>query len=273
MFKNYKNYIIYAVIAILAVIILMPGLDCGMKKELKKNIMDKVFAEEEVKKEVKIMTFNIRRGSWIWGWDITKRKDKIINIINSYDLDIVCLQEALEFQYKDIQEALIEFNSYGVGRGNGENKGEFCPIFYRKDRFELMACGTFWYSDTPDNPGSKEWGNIVPRICSWVQLKDGDKIFYVYNTHLPYFSDTARRKSIALLIEKVESPFIIVGDFNVNVNNPIMEDMAELNCHYFESHDHDYIFASEEIVIKDHCVDETKNNPSDHRALISILEL
>jgi len=271
MFRNYKNYIIYAIILILAVVILIPGLDCDMKKNIKNRFFTKAGAE--VKKEIKVMTFNIRRGSWIWGWDITKRKDRIIDIINSYDLDVVCLQEALEFQYKDIQEALTEFDSYGVGRGDEKSKGEFCPIFYRKDRFELVGSGTFWYSNTPDEAGSKGWGNWVPRICSWVLLKDGDKIFYVYNTHLPYFSNTARAKSISLLIDKAEYPFIIVGDFNVDINSPVMENMAELNCYYFESHNHDYIFSSKEISIKDHCVDETKNNPSDHRALISILEL
>ena len=35
----------------------------------------------------------------------------------------------------------------GVGREDGKTKGEYAPIFDRKDKFKLLKSGNFWLSE------------------------------------------------------------------------------------------------------------------------------
>ena len=222
---------------------------------------------------MKIITFNIRRGSWFWGWKSNGRKDKIAEIIKSYETDIFCLQEALEFQYNDIQLALPNYyKSYGVGRNDGKWKGEFCPIFYNKDRYELLDSGTFWLSNTPDKVGTSFPFALSKRICTWVKLKEGDKEFFVYNTHYYRFFNGLRKKSIDLLIKRIRSPFVLVGDFNANINNSSMRDMKRFNYTYFDKKQIDFIITSKDIAITSYNFDYERKYPSDHYALIGVLK-
>jgi len=94
----------------------------------------------------------------------------------------------------------------------------------------LIDSGTFWFSKTPEKPGSKRWGNLFPRICSWVHLVDktDETGFYVYNLHLDNLSQKSRRKSVKLLAKQVggrktDDPFIVMGDFNMELDNPAMQ--------------------------------------------------
>jgi endonuclease/exonuclease/phosphatase family metal-dependent hydrolase len=94
-------------------------------------------------------------------------------------------------------------------------------IFYDATRFVLSEEGTFWFSDTPHVPGSKGWGNIIPRTCTWARLieKDSGRAFYLYNTHLDHLSQRSRKKSVVFLTERIHmrpfpDPFVLTGDFN-----------------------------------------------------------
>ena len=180
---------------------------------------------------VKAMTFNIRVDSILGGFHRWKnRKENVVEILKNNAADIIGLQEALYSQTQDIQQALPQYSNYAIGRNNGKQKGESCAIFFKKDRLQLIDSGTFWFSDTPSVPGSKDWGNMPPRICSWVRLQDKTigSVFYVYNVHLDAFSQNSRKKSTQLLLEKIAArktndPFIVMGDFNMDLDNPAME--------------------------------------------------
>lgn len=180
---------------------------------------------------VKVMTFNIRVGVPFWDgqncWN--KRKQIVVDALIDNAADVIGLQEALDFQVEHIQQALPQYSRYAVGRSNGKQKGEACAIFYRKDRLELVDSGTFWFSKTPEKPGSKHWGNLFPRICSWVRLinKADGTCFYVYNLHLDHWSQNSREKSVRLLASRIaarktQDPFIVMGDFNMELDNPAM---------------------------------------------------
>jgi endonuclease/exonuclease/phosphatase family metal-dependent hydrolase len=180
---------------------------------------------------VRVMTFNIRVGTAWWdSWNCwNKRKQIVVDTLINSAADIIGLQEALNFQVEYIQEALPQYSRYAIGRNDGKQKGEACAIFYRKDRFKLTDSGTFWFSKTPDKAGSRHWGNLFPRICSWVHLVDKtDGIgFYVYNLHLDNWSQNSRKKSVRLLASrlaarKARDPFIVMGDFNMELDNPAM---------------------------------------------------
>ena len=180
--------------------------------------------------EIKVMTFNIRVDTVLDGWHRWKqRKNMVIDTIKANAADIVGLQEAENDQVQLIQYAMPQYRQYAVGRNNGKQKGETCVIFYRHDRFTLLDSDTFWFSNTPTRPGSKDWGNLWPRICSWVHLLDKTtgKAFYVYNVHLDNLSQNSRELSVKMLAgriaaRKTRDPFIVMGDFNMELSNPAM---------------------------------------------------
>ena len=180
--------------------------------------------------EVKLMTFNIRVDTVIDGWHRWKqRKYMVTDTIKSNAADIIGLQEAKEKQLRLIRKVMPQYATYAVGRNNGRTRGETCAILYRKDRFILLDSDTFWFSNTPSRPGSKDWGNLWPRICSWVRLMDRTtgKAFYVYNVHLSNMSQNSRELSAKMLAgriatRKTRDPFVVMGDFNMELSNPAM---------------------------------------------------
>lgn len=224
---------------------------------------------------VALTTFNIRHADFKAGWGENKRGIKIVDILHSTKSDIICLQEAYNFQFEDIKNSLPDYISYGVGRNDGAEKGEFCPILFRKDRFALLDSGTFWFSTSPDTPGSKNWKAIVPRICSWVQLKDNfsDKTYYVYSLHItPIFKDL-KEESISLLSQKIKEPCIIAGDFNMQFDNVSMSGLSHLNHAHTDSDQIDHVFCSKNMNIRNFFIEKKKNHPSDHPALTVYIDL
>lgn len=179
---------------------------------------------------LKVVTFNIRYGNAQDGpdrWD--SRRHIVLETIRGFDADVLGLQEALAFQADEIAEALPEYGMISTCRDDGQRRGEACPILYRRDRFEAIDSGTFWFSQTPETPGSRHWGNTLPRICTWALLRDraaGER-FYVYNLHLDHESQPSRLKSLELLAERIsrrspQAPFVVMGDFNIQLDNPAM---------------------------------------------------
>ena len=188
---------------------------------------------------IKVMTFNVRVDFIfdIWNrWD--NRKDIVFDILADNAADVMGLQEITDFQIQQVHQALPQYDYYAVGRNDGNQKGECCAIFYRKNRFKLVDSGTFWFSDTPLKPGTKYFRTIFPRICSWVYLveKDENIGFYVYNIHLSKISQSSREKSVELLLKqiasrsKMQEPFIVMGDFNMELDNFAMKYLQGINC-------------------------------------------
>jgi endonuclease/exonuclease/phosphatase family metal-dependent hydrolase len=180
---------------------------------------------------VKVMTFNIKAKNLMDIFDRwNSRKQGVFEVIKDHAPDIFGLQEPLHNQLEQIQQAFPQYACYSAGGSDGKNRGESCPIFYRKDRFKLLDSGTFWFSDQPDKPGTQGWGEPVPRFCSWVVLaeKGRNTSFYVYNTHLAWASQRSRNKSVRLLQKEITArnsslPFIIMGDFNMKLTNPAVK--------------------------------------------------
>ncbi|MFV1858279.1 MAG: endonuclease/exonuclease/phosphatase family protein, partial [Anaerolineales bacterium] len=163
------------------------------------------------------------------------RRDLVVENISRVSPDVFGLQEDLRTQIDYIQSQLPEYGWYGVGRDDGKSAGEHAAIFYLKDRFNIDAEGTFWFSNTPDTPsiGGSEWGNPkVKRISSWVRLVETNtgKSFYFFNLHLESepSGQHSRERSVVLLGKKIEDrahpedPVIIAGDFNMLPKNAAM---------------------------------------------------
>jgi endonuclease/exonuclease/phosphatase family metal-dependent hydrolase len=230
-------------------------------------------ARSAEKNQIRVMSFNVRV------------------IMNDQNPDVIGIQEGLAHQVDGIQSKLPKYTHYAVGRNDGKQDGESCAIYYKPDRFTMMDKGTFWFSDTPDKV-SHGW-DTWPRICTWVHLKDNasGQGFYVYNVHLAaFFSQGAREKSAKLLAKRISQrgdtdPFMVIGDFNMKVNNSAMKYLLNedgktpyakmTDTWQAINHDSgprwDHITLSPEIKALSIELDERK--ASDHEALVANLQL
>jgi len=171
---------------------------------------------------LRIVSYNIRfdnpnDGANVWD----NRRLRVADILRFHKADIFCLQEALLNQIDDMKEQFPNFDYYGVGRTDGLQGGEFCPVFYNKNRFTILESGTFWLSETPEKAGSTGWYANLPRIATWVKFRDLilAKDFYIFNTHLDHASQAARDNGSRLIMTRINEtcngfPVILTGDFN-----------------------------------------------------------
>lgn len=171
---------------------------------------------------VKVMSFNIRYGTADDGTNSWQyRAHLVVEAIRAHDPDLIGMQEVLNFQAQWLQEQLPEYGFHGVGREDGEQKGEMVPVFYRKARFVVTNRGHFWLSETPDIAGSRSWDSALPRMVSWLILHDlltGHRFCFM-NTHFDHRGALARSASAKLLRTKAKEiacglPIVITGDFN-----------------------------------------------------------
>lgn len=177
----------------------------------------------DVMNHLRVMSFNLRVSTIFdfqntWGL----RKGLVARVVKQFDPDIFGAQECLAQQADYLRSQLPGYGFVGVGRNNGHRSGEMCPIFYRRSEFKLLDHGFFWLSNSPDDPGSRSWFEILPRVVTWVELRpriQGARVFYVFNLHPDNFFPYARLQSVVLLRRRMQAivgdcPVVITGDFN-----------------------------------------------------------
>lgn len=171
---------------------------------------------------LKVMTFNIRldapsdsANNWKY------RKDNVCKMITYYQPDLMGMQEVCHNQMEDLKQGLPQYTALGVGRDDGKEAGEYCPIFFNPQRFTLVKSGNFALNEQPDSFGIKGWDASYNRITTWalLQEKGNGKQMIFFNTHLDNDGKVAREKSILLILEKIKEiapniPAILTGDFN-----------------------------------------------------------
>jgi len=180
---------------------------------------------------IKVMTMNVRYdnpGDSINAWP--NRVSVLCDFILNEKPDIIGMQEVLWHQNEVLDSVLSEYSSVGVGRDDGARAGEMNPVYFRKDKFDFVRTLTFWFSDTPDVPGSVGWGASLPSIVTWMELVDkkSHEHFFCFNTHFADDSDSVRIMSSQILLKSVNKiaegfPFIITGDFNMLPNTSAYE--------------------------------------------------
>ncbi|MFM9078770.1 MAG: endonuclease/exonuclease/phosphatase family protein [Opitutaceae bacterium] len=177
---------------------------------------------------LRVMSFNVRYATAPDGehaWE--KRTDLFFETITRFAPDLIGFQEVLAVQYDAIATRMPGYAFAGVGRDDGARKGEFSSVGFSRNRFTLVASGTFWLSETPDTPGSKSWDAALPRICTWVRLREtgtGRELVFA-NTHFDHRGKIARQEAARVLSERLGPiaagvPAILTGDFNINEDNP-----------------------------------------------------
>ena len=190
-------------------------------------VMMAAFAFSVMAQELNVASFNIKCGTSHGmgnvksgnGWD--DRKGFIFDLINFAAFDIFGAQEVRYGQLNDLVKALPDYAYIGVGRDDGKTKGEFCPVFYRRERFKLLDSGTFWLSATPETV-SRGWDGGCNRVCSWGYFQDRatKAKFYFLNTHLDHKGPMAKTKGAELIVKFIEEhckgvQVVVTGDMNV----------------------------------------------------------
>ena len=219
------------------------------------GVMMAMFAFTAFAQELNVGSFNIRNGgplrpgqerpkkgdySKFNGWD--DRKQYLCDMINLEAFDVFGSQEVKKKQLDEMMALLPDYDYVGVGRDDGAEKGEYCPVIYRKKEFKLLNSGTFWLSETP-NEVTKGWDAACYRVCTWAYLqRKSDKArFYFLSTHLDHKGKEARINGGKLVVDWIKEHckgenVIVVGDFNVTqssdtykvfVDSGILEDTYE----------------------------------------------
>ena len=63
-----------------------------------------------------------------------------------------------------------DYKYVGVGRDDGNRKGEYCAIFFNEKKYKLLKNSTFWLSERP-NEVSIGWDAALERICTYALLE------------------------------------------------------------------------------------------------------
>lgn len=185
--------------------------------------------------ELELMTYNIKyanendgENSW------SNRKDFITNQLKFYEPDIFGVQEALLSQLNHFTTEMPSYKFVGVGREDGDKKGEYSAILYKKDKFKILQNETFWLSETPGKV-STGWDAALPRICTYALFQDieSGKKFWFFNTHFDHIGVKARQESAKLILRKISEintenlPVILTGDFNLEPQTDAIQSIKD----------------------------------------------
>ena len=157
--------------------------------------------------ELDVLSYNIRYASPNDGPNLWKnRKGDMIETLSNINPDLLGLQEVLHIQLLELTNGMKEYSYIGVGREDGKTKGEYSPILYRKDAFDVLDSGTFWLSDTPSQI-SVGWDAALERICSYARFlhRQSGNEFWMFNTHFDHIGVLARANAARLILEKINA--------------------------------------------------------------------
>ena len=185
--------------------------------------------------DLSVMTFNIRRriphlnprSPDIWN----RRKHAVATTLRLEKPTVLAVQEALPDQREFLSHILgPHYRSLGYGR-NTNRRGEIVAIFFDTRRLALLEWTQLALSDTPDVPGSRTWGNMVPRVVISARFTDRElgTEFVVLATHFDHLSRKARVNSARMmrrLALEANCPVVVMGDVNTNVDTKPYAEMT-----------------------------------------------
>jgi endonuclease/exonuclease/phosphatase family metal-dependent hydrolase len=105
-------------------------------------------------------------------------------------------------------------------------------IFWNTEVIEMIEWGTYWLSETPDEP-SYGWDAACRRTATWALMKDrrNGKHFYFVNTHLDHKGVEARKNGLQMVLNRIAGmnpegyPMVLTGDFNVTPDDECLVDL------------------------------------------------
>ena len=184
---------------------------------------------------LRVMTFNVLQmdvEDEAHAWE--RRRDLLVETILMHSPALLGTQEIHAEQTAFILDRIPAFGCFGRGRF-GDECDKHNKIFFDRRRLLLIECGDLWFSETPEIPGSSDWGIPRPRMVTWGKLRatSGHEIL-IMNTHLPSGrnADEARRQSTQVLLRKIQElpqhlPLFLTGDFNAPEGGEVYRMLTE----------------------------------------------
>ena len=258
--------------------------------------------EAKLEQSVTVMTYNIYMGGT--GEKAPENRAPLVKQnVEKFSPDSFGMQEVTEEWYEILKEIFPDYGYIGKGRAK-DFGGEASPIFYKKDKFELVDGGTFWLSKAPEKP-SKGWDAMFNRVCTYAVLKDKATGFTYahFNAHFDHLGVIARQESVAVVTKKIaeiapDMPVVFTGDLNENMESDMYSSVissgfadsrvlsgSDDNSGTFHGYSDlttkelpiDFIFANGYVKsVSSYAVDRNKLNgiyPSDHHPVASTLVL
>ncbi|KAF9699413.1 hypothetical protein EKO04_002577 [Ascochyta lentis] len=179
---------------------------------------------------------------------------------DSFAASIICLQEVLHDQLVDVLGGLNGlppskngqqspsngpiWAHVGVGRDDGGTKGEYSPVIYPVNVFNLLHSETVWLSPTPEKP-SKGWdaGSIRILTVAVLEHKSSKRRILACATHLDNEGSKSRENSVIIILEALKRvhkhwsndsvmPILLAGDFNSFTDQEAYLGMAKSDFMY-----------------------------------------
>ena len=158
-------------------------------------------------------------------WD--NRKEYMIEVIRSYNPDVIMMQEVIYDSYAYCKQQLSDYFAFGF---EGPEMDPYTEgyhfigknvIFLRRDRYEFVSAGCYWLSEDPVIAGSISWETNRARHANWVRVIDRKtgKQLRMIDIHLDHKSQDAKVNQAKLLVREAaqyqeDFPQILCGDFN-----------------------------------------------------------
>lgn len=192
---------------------------------------------------VRVATLNVHYidmradgGRWSHdGWQA--RKVPLDAAFKAVDADLFAFQEMETFRGGNDDSVnlarswLLERNpEYAAAAvGDWRDFPSTQPIFYRRNRFDVLDQGWFFFSETPEVIYSRTFNGSYPAFASWALFEDrmSGAVFRVVNVHTDYSSRDNRRRSIALVVERIGpwidggEPVFLAGDLNARLKSDL----------------------------------------------------
>ena len=180
------------------------------------------------KEPIRAATYNIQWEGYVKKptWD-----ERLVALKKGFEdcnFDIVGVQEADTMMSNTLAKVLDgRYGWVGTVEANDETSSGFIPlnpIFYKKDRFEVLDQDTFWFGHAHGKIGYDSWGM---RLCNYAKFRDktNGMEFYLFNSHFDHRGQEAKEYSSVVLLDKVMTlanglPVILTGDFNMDEKTP-----------------------------------------------------
>lgn len=172
------------------------------------------------------------------------RRHRVVETLRNIRPDVIGSQELQKDQIDDLMSEFGEdYSYYGIGREDGDLKGEIEAVFYRKDRIELIRARTLYLNEKGHSPGPNPYGkNNVCTICHFRDLRSHND-FYVLNVHVAFSNKESRLYEAQMIAKFVEQklsnqPVIVTGDFNT------FPFRGELDLPFYDGHQVENVMTS-----------------------------
>lgn len=249
---------------------------------------------EEVKEEMKVMSFNLRHiikedilGLW------RKRYELIVEFLRQEEPSIIGVQELTKKGKRYLKRKLKKYKVVGKKRHSIIFTNEYNCILIRKD-YKIKGHKTYSLSDKINRLGRKAKTDNFPRICTLVHLEKNGKNYLIANTHIDN-SSTENKKRLLDIFDNIinthikeDEYLIITGDFNMTLDNRNLVNYSKKFIDPFKDYQEgtfpsrpemkalDHIFLDKRLTYSDEKIHKDSNEKgfmSDHNPISCIVKI